>query len=42
MNVRRNSITTVPSCVKPVVFTFTIPTFGRDFDSRFSSTSLRE
>ena len=42
MKVRRNSITTTPSCLKPVVLTFTIPTFGRDFDSRISSTSLRE
>src|SRR5262249_51330042 len=42
MNVRRNSITTLPVSVKPVVFTLTIPTLGRDFDSRLSSTSLRE
>ena len=37
MNVRLNSITTVPSWLNPIVFTATIPTFGRDFDSRFES-----
>ena len=39
IRVRLNVMTTVPSCLYPVVFTVTIPTFGRDFDSRFSSTS---
>src|SRR6185369_11151492 len=42
MKVRRNSITTMPSCLKPVVRTLTMPTLGRDFDSRLSNTSLRE
>ena len=42
MNVRLNVITILPSWLKPVDFTLTIPTVGRDFDSRFSNTSLRE
>src|SRR5258708_1206112 len=42
ITVRLNSITTVPSCLYPVVLKRTMPTLGRDFDSRFSSTSLRE
>ena len=42
MNVRLNVMTTVPSCLNPRVRTVTIPTFGRDFDSRVSSTSLSE
>ena len=42
MTVLRNSITVVPSWLYPVVRTLTMPTLGRDFDSRFSSTSLRE
>ena len=32
MNVRVNSITGVPCWFTPVVFTRTMPTFGRDFD----------
>jgi len=40
MNVRLNSITGVPSWLMPVVFTRTMPTFGRDCDSRVSRTSL--
>jgi hypothetical protein len=39
MIVRLNVITTVPSPLYPVVFTVTIPTFGRDPDGRFSRTS---
>jgi len=42
MNVRLNSMIGVPSWFTPVVFTRTMPTWGRDFDSRVSSTSLRE
>src|SRR5919107_2347945 len=40
MIVRLNVITTLPSWLYPVVFTLTIPAFGRDFDSRFSKTSV--
>lgn len=40
--VRRNEITSVPSWFKPVVRTVTMPTFGRERDSRISSTSDRE
>jgi hypothetical protein len=36
--VRRNVITTVPSCLNPVVSISTIPMCGRDFDSRVLST----
>jgi hypothetical protein len=42
MTVRLNSMTTTPFSVKPVVLNRTIPAFGREADSRFSSTSLRE
>jgi hypothetical protein len=42
MNVRVNSMTGVRSWFTPVVLTRTMPTFGRDFDSRTSSTSLLE
>jgi hypothetical protein len=35
-------MTTVPSWLNPVVLKVTMPTAGRDFDSRFSRTSLRE
>ena len=42
MTVRLNSITTVPCSLNPVVLKRTMPTLGRDDDSRFSSTSLRE
>ena len=38
MKVLLNSITVVPCWLTPVVFTVTMPTFGRDFDSRFDST----
>src|SRR6188508_59512 len=36
--VRRNVITTVPSCLKPVVSISTMPIVGLDFDSRVLST----
>src|SRR6476620_5802041 len=42
MNVRLNSMTVVPCWLTPVVFTWTMPAAGRDFDSRASRTSLRE
>jgi hypothetical protein len=42
MNVRLNSMTVAPCWLTPVVFTWTMPAAGRDFDSRASSTSLRE
>ena len=40
--VRVNSMIGILSWLTPVVLTRTMPTFGRDFDSRVSSTSLRE
>ena len=42
MNVRVNSMIDVPFWLTPVVFTRTMPTLGRYFDSLVSSTSLRE
>jgi hypothetical protein len=42
MNVRVNSITGLPCWLRPVVFTFTMPTFGRDLELLVSRTSLFE
>ncbi len=42
ITLREYSITTVPSCLMPRERNLTIPHWGRDFDSRFSSTSLSE
>src|SRR5919204_1219469 len=39
MIVRLKVMTTCPSWLYPVVFTVTMPTFGRDCDSRLASTS---
>ena len=42
MNVRLNVMMILPSWLNPVDFTATMPTLGRDFDSRADNTSLRE
>src|SRR5678809_1663677 len=41
MIVRRNSITRIPSWLKPDVRNFTIPMLGREPDALVSRTSLR-